>query len=1073
MSREEQGENPLTGAGYEKERSFADISAFDADNEQIVYTSANEIVSVGVADGEVVTNRLSVSIDGPIDDIATGQSSSIYLLVDGDLRALSTRGEVSDPWAEGATQVAAPTDTKIVVFVDDGGDIHGLEAQNRLPKFQKVSFEDETGSTIEPDLIAGRSGFLAFGGSILRSYDQRGTVRWQTEFNADIVGVAQLQADCIVGLSNDSIYWVGSNGERTMDIGGSLDCIGAVGHRMVIGSADGSLTAFGDNGVAPTISEHTASDVVQTSDDSLVGLVNDSTLDLFRQNSPSVELRVIADGNEGGGELRGQFENPYPIGLQLEIDVSTGATDETVTNGVFLPPNRGRSEDISLSNVEPGDEIDVVVDSRDGRIVAYDDVVTVKPPESTDESEGEEAEPERDSTQDVTDTRTQSTDPVFEGKLKGAKPSEQSESTENSTDDETAPRTDKGVNSTGDEIAERTEEREDSTDDEAAGRAEKGGDSTGVSLSLDLVNISNHLLKWNIRVQNDTGENISDVTIEKTYPVKFSIDGATSTDIVTSGSSFETSGSMSYRPGTAKVVVGWKDSDGEPQRGTVEAETPAEFLEVSAKQFATDDLDRVEFTLRNHLHIEIRDTVEITSVGRSRNNFLGQHHITLQPGVNTISKYLSSERSPDDVQSYQVKLQFLGVSDVCDVTPASEDRPADPDQVFDRETRIWVTDDGTPELQNINDIPPSRRRSDVIQERIIRKNNSEAWVSAEPLWAETQDGWRGTDEILPSVKRGDTFEIHRYWQTVPDERSVTLHLPGYRLGRDGPAISRQQCELVRPRVGMLCAFVPTGPNREWVLLTYLWNHTFFPLQLEEFHVENVSLNNYPTEYIIGKQTRRAFYADIPDSVDPKSYTGLAQATLSSRSGRTACQAIVIARDDPVLDESKIWFDVETQRVEDDATESLVLTLENTSSERIESVSIQEHDRSGTGVEVSVCSPGESVSLRKQVPITPPERQALEDGTVYEITAEKDGEQTEYYVRIASSDGTEQGLEATIMPSEEIIDIQGMIDTWPEQFATGWRYEPSVMSSRSQAEAISENKASPQNVTEESETPDSN
>ena len=752
---------------------------------------------------------------------------------------------------------------------------------------------------------------------------------------------------------------------------------------------------------------------------------------------------MIAGGAGGGGDLRGQFENPYPIGLQLEIDVSTSGTDETATSGVFLPPNRGKSEEIHLSNVEPGDEIDVVVDSRDGRIVAYDDVVTVEPPESKDEPESEEAENDRDPTQDVTDTREQSTEPAFDGKVKGVNPSEQSDSAENSTDDV------------------------------AAEKTEKGEDNTGVSLSLDLANISNYLLKWNIRVQNDTDENISDLTIEKTYPVKFSIDGATSTDIVTSGSSFETTGSMSYRPGTAKVVVGWKDTNGEPQRRTVEAETPTEFFEVSAEQFATDDLDRVEFTLRNHLDIEIRDTIEIIPVEGPRNNFLGQHNIKLQPGVNTINKYFPSNQSPDDAQSYQVKLQYLGVSDVCDVTPVSEDRPADPNQIFDRDNRVWVTENGKPELRNINDIPPSQRGSDVIQERIIRKNNSDSWVSAEPLWAETQDGWKETDEILPSVQRGDLFEMYRYWQILPVEKSVKLDLPGYRLDRDGPEIPRQECEFFRRRVRMLCALVPTGPNRDWGLLTYLWNHTILPLQLEEFHVENMSLNNWPTEYTIEKQTRRAFYIDIPESVDPESYTGLAQAKLSSRSGRTACQAVVIARDDPVLDESKIWFDIETRWVEDDSTESIVLTVENTSSERVENVLIQEYDSSGPGVETSVCSPGESVSLRRQVANTTPENRALEDRTVYEITAEKDEKQSINYVRIESTDGARQEPEATILPSEDIIDHRGMIDTWPEQFATGWRYELSVMSSWSQAESKSENITPPQNITEESDSLDSN
>lgn len=1020
MSRKEQGVNPLEEAGYEKNSIFEDISTFDADNVQIVYNSSNDIVSVGVVEGEVVTNRLSVDIDDPIEDIATGNPSSIFLLIDGELRALSTRGEVSDPWAQGVTQVAVPNEKKIVYFVDESGDIHGLEAQNRLPKFQKFSFENTVGDKIEPNLVARRSGFITFGGSILRSYNQRGVLQWQTEFNADIIDVAQPQGDCIVGLSNDSIYWIGNNGERTMDIGGSLDCISSIGHRMVIGSTDGSLTAFGDNGVAPKISENKTSNVVQTSDDTLVGLVNDSTLELFKQKSPNVQVNVISEHKKEGGKLTGYFENPYPIGLHLEIEVGTDNSNEADTNSIFLSPNQGESEEMQLSNVNQGDEFKVVVKSRDADIIAYEGVVTAKLPESINQRGEDVPEREKGQIQDVTEIAEQSEEAVLEKKLEDRDIQKDSENTKKDTD--SGP------------IETRNNE-----------------DDTGVSLSLELVNISSDLLKWKIKIQNNTEEIISNPTVEETHPVKFDIDGPTNTDIVTAGDSFVTNGSMSYRPGTVEVEASWEDIDGEDHKRIVESETPVGFFEVSAERITNDELNQVEFTLRNYLDFDIQDTVEIITVGKSQDDLVGQHKITLQPGINTINKYIPSNKtkSSGSIDSYQVKLQYLGISDTCDVTPISGDPPlGDPNQIFERGIHALINNDGKIEIQNINHSLPPQSGTDVIQESLLRKNKSETWLPSEYLWSENEDDWKITNKIIPSIQQDETIKIYRYWQTVGNKKPHKLDLPGYRLGSESVEISSQERKVSRPQVRMLCAFLPIGPNQGWTLLTYIRNHTMFPLQLNEFQMEGIPINTIPKEFTIDKEDQRFFYVDIPKSVDPSSFNGLAQAKLSSISGRIACQAVVITRNNPVLDESKIWFDINTRCVENETNKSLVLTLENTLSKRIENLSIKPHGRASAGVEVSACSPRESVSLRRHVNDNLSEKRTLEDGLVYEITAVQDKKETSNYVRIESSDETDQDFEARVLPSEQNIDPQRMIESWPEQFATDWRYDPSVLVSHS-------------------------
>lgn len=1021
MSWVEQGENPLEDAGYEKDKRFEDISAFDADNEQIVYASSNEIVSIREAEDEVITNRLSVSVEDPIEDIATGQSSSTYLLVDGDLRSLSTMGEVSDPWEENITQIASPNHNKIVVFVDETGDIHGFEDQNRLPKFQDVSFTDEDGNKVEPELIGGRVGFLAFGGSILRSYDQRGNVRWQAEFDADVVGVAQRQDDYIVGLSNDLIHWVDSKGERTMDIGGSLDCIGAVGHRMVIGSVDGNLTAFGDSPVAPTISEYDTSNIVQTSGDSLVGLINESTLELYRQKAPTVQLSIVTnEDREGIGTLQGKFNNPYPIKLQLEIEVDRDTEDETIREGVFLPPNSERSKKVEISNVNLEDEANIAVKSRDGRIVAYDGLVRAQAPESVDENKKEEQRHEADQTQEVSKYCSEAQE-QSDGTVQRKNIGEEAAS--------------KHFESVDINIADGLQKES----DKETGEEQKRPD---VSVSLELVSISNSVLTWEIEVENRTSENIIDPTIEETNPVEFSIDGSTSSDIVTAGSSFVRRGTMTYRPTTVKVWVSWTDSDGKEHGQIVEQNVPDKLFEASAKRFSNDDQDRVEFTLRNHLGVEIHDTIEITAIEGSRTRHLGQHRITLKPGINTVTRHLSSRmyESPYKIESHRLKLQHLSISDVCSANSSSRSSPAgDSEQMFDRDIRIDIDKDQKSKFCEIDNVPLSQRSPTLIQERLVRKNNSEAWLPAKSLWSKGSDGWDATDEIISSVQSEGIITLRRFWQTVRDEGYLTLNLPALRLGESGPEISAREYKLRPSRVTMLCAFVPVGPNRDWRLFVHIKNKTTLPVQLDQIRFENGPSVSNQNNYNIGAKRSQSFYFDLPDQQNPKKLSGIVQAKMTTKIGETSCRAVVITQNNPIVDGSKVWFDVGIQLVEGESTETLRLTLENTHSEKIRKVSVLPHSNPGTGVGSSSFSPRESISISRQVNKTLPEKLVLEEGTIYKVTAEKDGRQSSDYIRIKPKEGTDQKFEANILPSESNIDTQAMIESWPEQFATEWRY----------------------------------
>ena len=1032
MSWEEQGENPLEDAGYEKDKRFEDISAFDADNEQIVYASSNKIVSIRKAEDEVITNRLSVSVEDPIEDIATGQSSSTYLLVDGDLRSLSTMGEVSDPWEKNITQIVSPNHNKIVVFVDETGDIHGFEDQNRLPKFQGVSFTDEDGDKVEPELIGGKVGFLAFGGSILRSYDQRGNVRWEAEFDADIVGVAQRQDDYIVGLSNDSIHWIDSKGERTMDIGGSLDCISAVGYRMVIGSVDGNLTAFGDSPVAPTISEYDTSNVVQTSGDNLVGLINESTLELYRQKAPTVQLSVVANGDrEESGTLQGKFNNPYPIKLQLEIEVDRDTEDETIRESVFLPPNSERSEKVEISNINLEDKANIAVKSRDGRIVAYDGLVRAQAPESVDENKKEEQGHEADQTQEISKGSSEEQEQP-DGTVQGKNIGEEAASKDFESVD---------LN-TADDLQKES--------DEETGEEENRSD---VSVSLELVSISNSVLTWEIEVENRTSENIIDLTVEETNPVKFSIDGSTSSDIVTAGSSFVTRGAMPYRPTTVKVGVSWTDSDGEEHGQTVEEKIPDKFFEASAERFSNDDQDRVEFTLRNHLGVEIHDTIEITAIEGSRTRHLGQHRITLKPGINTITRHLSSRmyESPYKIESHRIKLQYLSISDVCDANSSSRGSPAgDSEQMFDRDIRIKINEDQKSKICDIDNVPLSQRSPTLIQEKIVRKNNSKAWLPAKSLWSKISDGWEATDEIISSVQSKEIITLQRFWQTVRNEGSLTLNLPAHRLGESGPEISARKCKLIPPRVTMLCAFIPVGPNRDWRLFVRIKNKTTVPVQLDQIQFENGSSVSNQDNHNIRAKSNQTFYFNLPEKLNPKKFSGVAQAKMTTKIGETSCRAVVITQNNPIVDRSRVWFDAGVQLVEGETTETLRLTLKNTHSEEIRKVSVLPHSKPGTGVGSSSFPPGESISISRQVNKTLPESLVLEEGTIYKITAEKDGQQSSDYVRIEPREDTDQKFEAKILPSESNIDTQAMIESWPEQFATGWRYNVFVNSSESQA-----------------------
>lgn len=1053
MDRKEDGNTPLEVTGYDEQRTINDVVAYDAAEQHLVYATADELATIRSVDTEIDITSSSIPTEGIIEDVATGKNQKIYILGEDELRVRSTTESISDAWEVDATQIEALNKANVIVFTDSSGSIHGLDTRNRLPKFQSITFTNASGTPVTPTLVAGRTGFIAYADDTVRSYNERGNVQWEANFETEVVTIGQKHGDCVVGLADDSIHWVNPTGKSTSDIGKSLESIANIGNRLLIGSSDGSLLAFGDSGMAPRISQWGASAVTQTGDDSLIGLMSDRSMRLFMRQDPTVDIHAVDSSTDEGVCVAIEIRNPYPIPLQIELDFRGEEDEETM----FLPPRRSQTKEVVLKNRSRGDEVAVKITSRDGSICVFDDTVVVTEQTSTDQitesedastasGDGSSSGKELVSSADSNDQTDLEVGPSENNNSHDSATAGSLSEDSNDTDDDHVDAVDSSETSEMDTLPDSAPVTADMSDNDSGTAEVSDTEMPSVSVSLDLIEIVNSSMTWKLTFTNQSDTPLTDVRIDKTVPVKFSIEGPRSVDSVESGESFTTKGSLPYRSGTVSAVIQWTDADGDDHHRSVQENISLEFFEAHAKKQILDDNTeisrKVEFTLINHLDAPVSESVTISAIQSTGSRRLGQYDITLMPGTNVLTKFFSEqeELANEQITSYEVNLSSLPVSTTVDVIPALQELSREnSDKSFLRSVGIYQNINNKV-TKHIESVRPKARRTDRFVERLTVKNSSDSWTATDRLWTNIDGKWTATDELLPSLHSGQKIRLKRHWQRVGGVDTLKTQFPAHRLGKDGPTISTNEYKTTRPKITMYAASVPLAPDGEYVLLLVINNHWHSKIKLTDFCLENEPWEKYTDPYPISVGRTHLIQPNVTDTYNLQTYSGLVKAKFESNKRRTIRDAVVTKLDYPLMDDSNVWFRADCEERTEDKYQSVTLTIHNKRpGDTVEEVTLQPQKTPGVGASTPTLSPGNSIGVHTQIDTAVSERQRLAE--IYEVSAIVDGTEQTEYVRLQPTEGDSNStFTASILPTVETIDVDKMLETWPDQVATNWRYE---------------------------------
>lgn len=1053
--------NPLADAGFDQESSRSGIVATDSASDQVVYATDDQIIKVTDGPNGLTENELPLPVESEISDIAIGRTSYVYLIADEKLFAFSTSGTTGDPWAENVTQVAAPTESKVVLAKTTDGYIYGYEAQNGLERFGPIEFIDEEhGEHVDPTLVAGRSRFAVYGGSTLRYYDARGKTELETTFKETIRSIGLFPQGAIVSLTNEKIVWISDDGEQNTEIEGCLDAISATGDRLLFGSADDALTVFGDSGIARDIAEAKPSEILQTTDDSLVGVRFEETVHLFSRRDPPTSVSI--DEPDEGMALVVAVENPFPILLQLQLQVTDSDGEITERQELFLPPRSENTEEVPLPAASEGKQLHVEIGSTDGTITTFDEQVAVPTDGGRSDHSAEDEGTANGTATPKTDQST-ATEEEEEGETKRMGASADENATEHHTESfnetnigdlSSEPNgKERTVSQTNESIATLVEssERSETQDEEGSERPEQedGGEteqlgtqdeeaSDTVSLSLQPDQVKNSSVEWTIQVENRTDNAIQDVTVEATSPVKFMLTGQTSIDSIAAGNEFVTNASYRYRSGPVTATVQWRDANGNDHERTITHEIPIEILDISARKESIDGNHRLEFTLTNNLDVPIQDQLSIRPLGESQNNPLESHRVVLNPGTNIVT-VIPTESNSDVIteDTFQVSLEWLPVKSRVDATPVSATVTSD-------ESNYLIARDICSKAKQLSlgrrsSFKRSQTPTDILVEKVTIRNSSDSWLPSSDLYVQEDSKWVKTGQVIPALRPGDDVELTRYWQTSGDKKEVTVALPEYRIGESGGAVSAEKIETTQSQISACSGFVPLGPEGTKKLFIHIENDHAYPIDLTKIEFKNSSLSKDIDDIKIEKNSHHDIVYESSDLTASDQTPDVVKFTFKYGIQTYTCESIITERLDPPLEQLE-WFDASVARSnsEENDTNTFKIKIENKSNKDITGLSLREWNGDGTGANVTVLPPGASISHQQSVALDNTGRIKPEETTVYELSAIVNGEETTEYLEIQTAP-EEKGkrYKLTVLPTLGTIDQSALFKSWPEKVASSW------------------------------------
>lgn len=1038
--------NPLEQAGYEKERCHEEVAAADASTDRIVCAAEDKIIKITRHADGVSANELTLPVEGTVDDIALGQTSDVYLLSEGDLKVVSTAGVISGRWAENMVQIVAPSEEKFVVGVDKDGSIKGFEGQNGLPKFDPIEFRDATGAVVEPTVVAGRSGFTAHGGSMVRSYDAQGNVEWEATFDADVQCVGLFSTGGVVGLTNGTIVWINDDGDEVTDLDGDLTSISPNGQRLLLGSADGALTAFGNGGLTREMADGSATRVVQTTDDYFIGVADGETINLFsRQRPPS---RVSATRSNSGTALTAGVKNPFPIPLRIRILVDGADGNQLSEEELFIPSQSNEEENIPLPEVSGGDEISVEIRSEDGSIVAFDDEVMV---EADAPTPGETQEDTPTASEELIEAPSAHQNPP--SKLRSQDMDSASGSEDSKTRSAAGGADEPG--GTGNQLRLEADQTTVGDADESHGvdgRVGPAEQTSGVSVSLEPVRVEDSKVKWTIRVENHTDNRLHNPVISKTKPVKFTADGRDSLDNLPKGNTFETSAFSPLRSGTVEVTVEWDAPDGGRQKRTERHTIPANVFEADATYKRENDRTRLEFSLINRLGVPIHDTLKIRSIGEESDPSIGCHPVTLNPGPNLLTKILT----PDDPQSqgegtYELCLESLCISDETDAIPAPIGGTAsESNRTISRNIGVKVSDDRHLRTADIERSSASQPKANILVETVRITNHGETWLPSTVLRENDDAGRTGTGQVIPALAAGESIELVRYWQATGDPNTLDVRIPACRFSETAKRLSSEEIRTPHPKATVRSGFIRNGPAEYPELFVAVENHSNERLELVDIVLGDDSPDWNVERFTVDGEDVQYQYFQLPDGFDPGRFDGLIRSIFEMGEQTHTCGSIMVDRTDVPLDRSSWWFEpsVTVPAQEDRSGDRVDITVTNTNETAVEDVTVTRWNASGFGTRVSSLPGG--ASLTHQTPLMPDGSSGLvpPEPPVYEVSATVDGDDVSSFIEVhpdRSADREE--YEVRVLPTRATIDEEALSNSWPDQIASEWHLRQSSTEDR--------------------------